>query len=250
MAVQHEARSSCPKLKPLPQSPRRPWNEPVAKNRCGCRKGLCRSVRQDFGYSQGREGARREEGRCAEKAGGAPRPAAKKSRGKKKPAAKKTAAPKKPAQVKKATKAPAAAATNPVIKLKDTIMATCQEHRHHRHCQGNAGRRPDPAPRLPPPPPMPRPPNWLAKPVNSARPMSKLLSKAARSSSPALRTSCAATSKPARPCSKTVTGKDAKKVAAIKSPTELMQLQGGGEIAPVQLRCDGLVRLEAHRSLV
>jgi phasin family protein len=41
-------------------------------------------------------------------------------------AVKKTAAPKKPAPVKKAAKAPAAPAINPVIKLKDTIMATAK----------------------------------------------------------------------------------------------------------------------------
>ncbi|MCR9179024.1 MAG: TIGR01841 family phasin [Erythrobacteraceae bacterium] len=41
-------------------------------------------------------------------------------------AVKKAAAPKKPAPVKKAAKAPAAPAINPVIKLKDTIMATAK----------------------------------------------------------------------------------------------------------------------------
>ena len=41
-------------------------------------------------------------------------------------AVKKTATPKKPAPMKKAAKAPAAPAINPVIKLKDTIMATAK----------------------------------------------------------------------------------------------------------------------------
>jgi phasin family protein len=45
----------------------------------------------------------------------------------KKVAAKKTAAPKKPAPAKQAAKVAAAPATNPVIKLKDTIMATAKK---------------------------------------------------------------------------------------------------------------------------
>ncbi|WP_296720929.1 phasin family protein [Erythrobacter sp.] len=44
----------------------------------------------------------------------------------KKIAAKKTAAPKKPAAAKKAAKVVAAPSTNPIIKLKDTIMATAK----------------------------------------------------------------------------------------------------------------------------
>jgi len=44
----------------------------------------------------------------------------------KKPAAKKIAAPRKPAPVKKAAKAAAAPKTNPVTKLKETIMATAK----------------------------------------------------------------------------------------------------------------------------
>ena len=60
----------------------------------------------------------------------AAKPAAKKAPVKKaaakKVAAKKIAAPKKPAPAKKAAKVAAAPATNPVIKLKDTIMATAK----------------------------------------------------------------------------------------------------------------------------
>jgi phasin family protein len=58
------------------------------------------------------------------------KPAAKKVAAKKpaakKVAVKKTAAPKKPAAAKKAAKVAAAPSTNPVIKLKDTIMATAK----------------------------------------------------------------------------------------------------------------------------
>jgi phasin family protein len=62
----------------------------------------------------------------AVKKAAAPKKVAAKKPTAKKPAAKKIAAPRKPAPVKKAAKAAAAPKTNPVTKLKETIMATAK----------------------------------------------------------------------------------------------------------------------------
>jgi len=103
--------------------PKAPVNEPVAKIDAAAEKAYAEASAKISDTPKAVKAPAAKKAAAPKKP--AARPAAKKV-AVKKPAAKKTAAPKKPAQVKKATKAPAAAATNPVIKLKDTIMATAK----------------------------------------------------------------------------------------------------------------------------
>jgi phasin family protein len=176
----------------------------------------------------------------AVKKAAAAKPAAKKPAAKK-VAAKKTAAPKKPAPVKQAApkaKKAAAAKTNPVIKLKDTIMATAKNTditATAKEVIADVQTRAKTA---------------YAKTTvlaNEATEFGKANVEAVVESGKIFLAGAQDIVKSDIETGKTVletVTEDAKKVAAIKSPTELMQLQG--EIA--RRNFDALVSFGSKRT--